>query len=370
MKKMTFKTKLQFLLVALFALVSGGALAGNVITLSTLEINAGESGEIVVGLQNDEEVSNFQFEFSLPEGLTLVDYTVNTERLKSRKHTVTLVQQTDVEGNELNSYFVLITSPTNTPIAGNEGALLTLKVTASQKIEGSVAVEGVVAANSSTNEETNTNQVVEVQVPDASEPVKPRAKVASMTAEDLLVDLDTNAEGNYSIKVSLESEYDVSAVRFKLTLPEGLTLATNSEGESFEYTDRIPLEFTFSTNEKEDGSIIVLLTGYTTSSIAAGEGELFTIDLKAASQLAETATVTISDIEISSEDDASIPTTYNKEIALGVTNVTRIATLEANAGKGAVEIYSVSGQRLAKPVKGALNILKYADGSVQKVLVK
>jgi hypothetical protein len=368
MKKITIITKLQFLLVALLVFVSGSALADNVVTLSKLAINAGESGEIEVGLKNDDKVSNLQFEFSLPEGLTLDGYTVNTDRLKTRKHTVTLVQQTDAEGNSVNSYFVLITSSTNAAIAGNEGTLLTLQVSASKKIEGSVAVSEALAAASV--EENGASVVAKIEVADVEEPVEARALLAALSADDLLVDLDSNADGNYSVKVSLENEYEVSAIRFNLTLPEGLTLNVNEDGENFEYTDRIPLEFNFTTNEKEDGSVVVLLTGYTTSTIAAGEGELFTIDLKATKDLAASATVTISDIEISSIDDTEILTSYNKELELDINNVTRISSLEASATEGAQSIYNAAGVRVAKPVKGAMNIIKNADGSVKKVLVR
>jgi len=106
------------------------------ISIDDININAGETVEVTLGLENVRAYSGMQFDIDMPEGLSIVDGSLrNTSR--TTKHTLVLSN----DGNRIMVY-----SPGVVGIEEGDGAIISLKVKANGQLEpqGTVAITNLV----------------------------------------------------------------------------------------------------------------------------------------------------------------------------------------------------------------------------------
>ena len=104
------------------------------IWVDDFSIMHGETAEVEVQMQNENEIVGFQLDISLPDGITLMqeddEYIVDLTDRKARNHTVTsnLLPSDDIR--------VFVSSITSKPFSGNDGAILRLKLNAADDFTG------------------------------------------------------------------------------------------------------------------------------------------------------------------------------------------------------------------------------------------
>ncbi len=108
---------------------NGDSMTGEDITLAS-----GETHRVSIQLDNEMDYSAFQFDLSLPEGLTASNYQL-TDRASNHAFNVNMLQDGNIRA--------LCYSPALIGINGHEGALLTFDVTATGDVTGDILVDGI-----------------------------------------------------------------------------------------------------------------------------------------------------------------------------------------------------------------------------------
>ena len=108
---------------------SGDRMSGEGISLMQ-----GETRRVSIALDNALDYSAFQFDLSLPEGLTASNFNL-TDRAGSHAFDVNMLGG--------GKFRALCYSPALTAISGHEGALLTFDVTATSAVTGAIVVDGI-----------------------------------------------------------------------------------------------------------------------------------------------------------------------------------------------------------------------------------
>jgi hypothetical protein len=194
------------------------------------------------------------------------------------------------------------------------------------------------------------------------------AMAEGMTAQTMTFgDVDLQAGGTDTLKISMVNPQPISAWQMRLYLPKGLTIAKNTTNGDwmFSVSSRHSKDFVYgiSPSAKEplpkDGCYTIICFPRNNAFISSGEGDLCVITFQADATYSDKDDVVVKNIHLS---DRSA-----KNIALGdvtITNeLTGIRQIENNE-KVAV-MYSLSGQRVSgTPHKGI-----YIRGG-KKILIK
>ena len=115
----------------------------NTLLVDDLDARAGTQVELSIALKNNVNITNFQFDLVLPEGITIAQdedgydlIDLSTARTTARKHTI---------GNELQndgSMRVICYSSSNAVFSGTEGEVMTIKLNMSKSLsEGEYSVQ-------------------------------------------------------------------------------------------------------------------------------------------------------------------------------------------------------------------------------------
>ena len=112
--------------VFLLALVSQVS-AEDKVTITDFVISAGETKELIITLENEETYAAFQFNLYLPEGLTISEYSADTERVPEG----TALSMSKVKDG---SYKFIAAAMKRNPIVGTSGSIATIKVTADEDL--------------------------------------------------------------------------------------------------------------------------------------------------------------------------------------------------------------------------------------------
>lgn len=99
-----------------------------------ITIGDGETRTVAIKLDNVNEYTAFQFEMSLPEGMTASDFTLTS---RAGNHTIEAVPIGD------GKMRILCYSPVTDAIAGHDGALLAFNVTANRSVAGEIVIDRI-----------------------------------------------------------------------------------------------------------------------------------------------------------------------------------------------------------------------------------
>jgi len=113
----------------------------DIITIDDFGIKEGEVRTIAVNLDNSNNYNALQCDIVLPAGLRIVEGSIRTS--ERTDHQQVVVSTTD------NGARIIMFSPTNTAVRGNEGAILTMNVTASERMtsDAQITVDNVVLSD-------------------------------------------------------------------------------------------------------------------------------------------------------------------------------------------------------------------------------
>ncbi len=216
----------RLMMLAILLTLVGSIFADN-LTVSGIELKAGETQQAAINLNNDSKnYVAFQFDIALPEGISIAKndkgklmISLNTDRIDD--HTLT------VQDLGSGSYRLLCFSMTNAEFYDTSGALVKITLQAGESINAGTK-QGQITSQVFT--ETNGSQV---KWSDVSFDITVAAAGSSTVASSLTVsetELKVGNEQEMVINLNNGTKKYV-AFQFDIALPEGITIAKNNKGK-------------------------------------------------------------------------------------------------------------------------------------------
>ena len=245
--------KLAALLVAAMTCFAAGA--ANRVYVEPFNIVDETPVDVPVLMDNDVDIMSVQFRIDLPAELELVGQPERTDRLRNG-------QEITFQG-----VGVMVLSMEGKPIAGNSGAIMTLKVKAKDgMLENKVVSFGlskIVMGDTNNNKVQNsTKESVDVTLGEQPE------YVFSASQPEAVVSAGTT----FPVEVCLSNNFALGGMQFRLTMPEGFDVVNTD----ITLSNRLSLGTRLRKTARPDGSIKFVVNDMNNVKIAdAGEGPLF-----------------------------------------------------------------------------------------------
>ena len=245
--------KLAALLVAAMTCFAAGA--ANRVYVEPFNIVDESPVDVPVLMDNDVDIMSLQFRIDLPAELELVGQPERTDRLRNG-------QEITFQG-----VGVMVLSMEGKPVAGNSGAIMTLKVKAKDgMLENKVVSFGlskIVMGDTNNNKVQNsTKESVDVTLGEQPE------YVFSASQPEAVVSAGTTLP----VEVCLSNNFALGGLQFRLTMPEGFDVVNTD----IKLSNRLSLGTRLRKTVRPDGSIKFVVNDMSSVKIAdAGEGPLF-----------------------------------------------------------------------------------------------
>lgn len=245
--------KLAVLLVAAMTCFAAGA--ANRVYVEPFNIVDETPVDVPVLMDNDVDIMSLQFRIDLPAELELVGQPERTDRLRNG-------QEITFQG-----VGVMVLSMEGKPVAGNSGAIMTLKVKAKDgMLENKVVSFGlskIVMGDTNNNKVQNsTKESVDVTLGEQPE------YVFSASQPEAVVSAGTT----FPVEVCLSNNFALGGMQFRLTMPEGFDVVNTD----IKLSNRLSLGTRLYKTVRPDGSIKFVVSDMSSVKIAdAGEGPLF-----------------------------------------------------------------------------------------------
>ena len=245
--------KLAALLVAAMTCFAAGA--ANRVYVEPFNIVDETPVDVPVLMDNDVDIMSLQFRIELPAELELVGQPERTDRLRN--------------GQEIafRGVGVVVSSMEGKPVAGNSGAIMTLKVKAKDgMLENKVVSFGlsmIVMGDTNFNKVQNsTRESVDVTLGEQPE------YVFSASQPEAVVSAGTT----FPVEVCLSNNFALGGMQFRLRMPEGFDVVNTD----ITLSNRLSLGTRLRKTVRPDGSIKFVVSDMSSVKIAdAGEGPLF-----------------------------------------------------------------------------------------------
>lgn len=245
--------KLAALLVAAMTCFAAGA--ANRVYVEPFNIVDETPVDVPVLMDNDVDIMSVQFRIDLPAELELVGQPERTDRLSNG-------QEITFQG-----VGVMVLSFENKPIAGNSGAIMTLKVKAKDgMLENKVVSFGLskieMGDTNNNKVQNSTRESVDVTLGEQPE------YVFSASQPEAVVSAGTT----FPVEVCLSNNFALGGMQFRLTMPEGFDVVNTD----IKLSNRLSLGTRLYKTVRPDGSIKFVVSDMSSVKIAdAGEGPLF-----------------------------------------------------------------------------------------------
>ena len=245
--------KLAALLVAAMTCFSAGA--ANRVYVEPFNIVDETPVDVPVLMDNDVDIMSVQFRIDLPAELELVGQPERTDRLSN--------------GQEITfkGVGVMVLSYENKPIAGNSGAIMTLKVKAKDgMLENKVVSFGLskIEMGDTKNQKVQNSTKESVDVTLGEQP----EYVFSASQPEAVVSAGTT----FPVEVCMSNNFALGGMQFRLTMPEGFDVVNTD----IKLSNRLSLGTRLYKTVRPDGSIKFVVSDMSSVKIAdAGEGPLF-----------------------------------------------------------------------------------------------
>ena len=289
--------KLRTLLT--WGLLSAAAhVMGYSLTVKPIEIEAGQSTNLIINLNNSEtNLTAYQMKLFLPTGVTVQKksngkyaYTANADR-HDGAFTVTVKDAAD------GSVLIAVFSPDKDVIAGTSGELIRLPIdvasTVSTSLQGSLKEIEFTDVNTQAYPISDVNFTMNLKggstPPDVSGNVTvsvPDVAITAGSTTDLIVNMQTDLT-------------NLTAYQMKLFLPTGVTVQKKSNGK-YAYTsnaDRHDGAFTVTVKDAADGSVLIAVFSPEKDVITGTSGELIRLPIDVASTVTTSLQGSIKEIE-------------------------------------------------------------------------
>lgn len=245
--------KLAALLVAAMTCFSAGA--ANRVYVEPFNIVDETPVDVPVLMDNDVDIMSVQFRIDLPAELELVGQPERTDRLSNG-------QEITFQG-----VGVMVLSFENKPIAGNSGAIMTLKVKAKDgMLENKVVSFGLskIEMGDTKNQKVQNSTKESVDVTLGEQP----EYVFSASQPEAVVSAGTT----FPVEVCLSNNFALGGMQFRLTMPEGFDVVNTD----IKLSNRLSLGTRLRKTARPDGSMNFVVSDMSSVKIAdAGEGPIF-----------------------------------------------------------------------------------------------
>lgn len=245
--------KLAALLVAAMTCFAAGA--ANRVYVEPFNIVDETPVDVPVLMDNDVDIMSVQFRIDLPAELELVGQPERTDRLSNG-------QEITFQG-----VGVMVLSYENKPIAGNSGAIMTLKVKAKDgMLENKVVSFGLskIEMGDTNQKKVNTSVRESVDVTLGEQP----EYVFSASQPEAVVSAGTT----FPVEVCMSNNFALGGMQFRLTMPEGFDVVNTD----IKLSNRLSLGTRLYKTVRPDGSIKFVVSDMSSVKIAdAGEGPIF-----------------------------------------------------------------------------------------------
>lgn len=284
-----------------------GEIGSNAFYIPSTTLSAGAQQTLNINLKNENEITAFQFDLTLPSGIAVntmlndddeqVPNVQLTDRKKS-KHQLSCIQQED------GSYRIVVISMSNQTFRDNDGAIVSVNVTASSTMSsGSYYaklsnIHIVPMADGAQGERIDQpDYTTNINVTNASEGGD----------EDTKLYISTNslvAGGNsQNIGIALSNSIDVTAFQFDITLPKGMTIENylNDDDETVpnvQLTTRKKSSHSISCNYRDDNRYTVVVLSMKNQAFGGNDGDVVSIKVNVPLSMSGNQQVSLSNIHV------------------------------------------------------------------------
>ena len=289
------------------------------LSMEPFTIQAGGTKSVTIQLDNpDTPITLLQFDVDMPNGLSLLaseeGYAVN---IAGR----TLWRYHSVQASRLANgrYRVLLSSSTNTLLEGTSGAVISLTFKAEGSFSGGqLSLKDILMVSPEGKQfEQNTYNCTVT--------AKPQKEIGTARLSCNPISIGIGEEAKLAINMDNANE-EITLVQFDVTLPEGVTLTSTSQGYNVSMAGR--------TNERShalhvsklaNGSFRVLLSSNSNTPVTGSSGAIVQLTLKAAETFSG-GQVTVSNIlMVSPNEQEAVQASFTQVINSGPVIATGIS---------------------------------------------
>ena len=293
--------------------IAAFAQGNNRLYIEDFDLAPGETKTLDIILENEDPVSSLQFDIYFPDGLTYVEGSLerNTSRLTRSSHSIVAAKQGDGKGYYRMGILSTSSEMTNSSVKGNNGTLLRIKVTADNDYKGSfIYMDGIIGSNGT------VPTPVRLDMPS----LKVKANVHVGDLSNNLSKVQIRPLTLETIDFSLDNIIDIVALQAVVTLPEGINLAEDADGEYITYSDRLSGNVVASVNliPGETNKYQLIISSLTSDKFIGSEGTLFGLNIMANKSF-KSGDIVVSDVIVSSAPGVAYE--LGNELSVSVTSV-------------------------------------------------
>ena len=291
--------------------IAAFAQGNNKLYIEDFDIAPGETKTLDIILENEDPVSSLQFDITFPTGLSYVENSL--ERVTSR---ITRTSHSIVDAKQKESVYrmgILSTSSemANSAVKFNEGALLRIKVKADIDYKGSsIKITDIIGSNGTVSDP------VRLDMDDCV--VNANVHVGDLKNE--LTEVVVHPLEFATVDFALDNIIDIVGLQAVVTLPEGINLAEDKDGEYITYSNRLSgnVVASISLLPGETNKYQLLISSLTSDKFVGSEGTLFGLNIMA-NRSFKSGDIKVSDIKVSSVYGVSYD--LSNELSVSVASV-------------------------------------------------
>ena len=296
--------------------IAAFAQGNNKLYIEDFDIAPGETKTLYIILENEDPVSSLQFDITFPTGLSYVENSLErvTSRITRTSHSIVAAKQpTDEQGKSVYCMGILSTSSemANSAVKLKEGALLRIKVKADIDYKGSsIKITDIIGSNGTVSPSVRLNM-------DACE-VNAGVRVGDLKNEQ--TDVVVRPLEFATVDFALDNIIDIVGLQAVVTLPEGINLAEDKDGEYITYSNRLSgnVVASISLLPGETNKYQLLISSLTSDKFEGSEGTLFGLNIMANNSF-KSGDIKVSDIKVSSVYGVSYD--LSNELSVSVASV-------------------------------------------------
>ena len=293
--------------------IAAFAQGNNKLYIEDFDLAPGETKTLDIILENEDPVSSLQFDIYFPDGLTYVEGSLerNTSRLTRSSHSIVAAKQGDGKGYYRMGILSTSSEMANSSVKGNNGTLLRIKVTADNDYKGSfIYMDGIIGSNGT------VPTPVRLDMPS----LKVKANVHVGDLSNNLSKVQIRPLTLETIDFSLDNIIDIVGLQAVVTLPEGINLAEDADGEYITYSDRLSGNVVASINliPGETNKYQLIISSLTSDKFIGSEGTLFGLNIMANKSF-KSGDIVVSDVIVSSAPGVAYE--LGNELSVSVTSV-------------------------------------------------
>ena len=296
--------------------IAAFAQGNNKLYIEDFDIAPGETKTLDIILENEDPVSSLQFDITFPTGLSYVEESLErvTSRITRTSHSIVAAKQpTDEQGKSVYCMGILSTSSemANSAVKLKEGALLRIKVKADIDYKGSsINITDIIGSNGTVSPSVRLDM-------DACE-VNAGVHVGDLKNEQ--TDVVVRPLEFATVDFALDNIIDIVGLQAVVTLPEGINLAEDKDGEYITYSNRLSGNVVayISLLPGETNKYQLLISSLTSDKFEGSEGTLFGLNIMANKSF-KSGDIKVSDIKVSSVYGVSYD--LSNELSVSVASV-------------------------------------------------